>query len=499
MEIKKVIFFLVSLVLIHCAVTNETAHTRQSSALDLHYVIEPVSTDTALSFNVNMYFKGNARGEDKIVIPSQWAGQKNLQKYISNLEVLTPEAQLHSTELKNIKKITHNPNQMLHVRYHVTDFSLKGLSVIQGIFVHKFRPEYFHFFGSTFFIHPYWDISKKIKIALDWTKLPGNWQVSNSFGTNVRSQIVIQSLYNFKYALFVGGDYRTYKIVVSNNPVYIAIRGEWPFKDQEALDLLTKIVTTQRNFWQDHDYPYFLITLSPTETTCCRYVGAAAFKGFTLTASQKEINKYFINILNHEFFHNWLGSIINRQSSEELTYWFIEGFSDYYARLFSLREGLISLKDYLDDLNKLLRNYHTSAVKGLHNSEVSWNFWHDQSMNKMPYYKGDIMAHVWNDQILRSSTGKQSLDTFMHDLLMKAKSGEFPVSNKNVADLLKKYLSGNPANDIQRYIESGQLIDMQPSSLGPCVFLERGAIPQYKINFETYQKNPQLCLSYFGI
>lgn len=487
------------LVLLQCAAKNETAQTRQSRALDLHYVIEPVFTDSTLSFNVDMHFKGNVEGEDKIVIPSQWAGQNNLQKYITGLEILTPEAQLQPTELENIKKITHNPNQMIHVRYTVTDFNLKGLSIIQSIFVQKFRPEYFHFFSSTFFIHPYWDISKKIKIALDWTKLPDNWQVSNSFGTNLRSQIVVESLYNFKYALFVGGDYRTYKIVISNNPVYIAIRDQWPFKDQEALDLMTKIVTTQRNFWQDHDYPYFLIALSPTDTTCCRYVGAAAFKAFTLVASQKEINQYFINILNHEFFHNWLGSIIKRQSPEELTYWFVEGFSDYYARLFSLREGLISLQDYLDDLNKLLKNYHTSAVKGLRNSEVAWNFWHDQSMNKMPYYKGDIMAHVWNDQIYKNSAGKQSLDTFMHDLLLKAKSENFLVSNKNVADLFKKYLPGNSADDIQRYIENGQRIDVLPPSLGPCVFLEQGSIPQYKINFETYQKNPQLCLSYFGI
>jgi hypothetical protein len=65
--------------------------------------------------------------------------------------------------------------------------------------------------------------------------------------------------------------------------------------------------------------------------------------------------------------------------------------------------------------------------------------------------------------------------------------------------LLKKYLPGNPADDIQRYIEKGQLIDVLPSSLGPCVFLEAGMIPHYKINFEIYQKNPQLCLSYFGI
>lgn len=488
-----------SLVLLHCAAKNEMAQTPQSSVLDLHYVIEPVFTGLNLSFSVNMYFKGNSEGEDKIVIPSQWAGQKNLQKYITNLEILTPEAQLQATELDNIKKITHNSNQMLHVRYTVTDFNLKGLSVIQSIFVQKFRPDYFHFFGSTFFIHPYWDMSKKIKIALDWTRLPDDWQISNSFGTNVRSQIVMQSLYNFKYALFVGGDYRTYKIVASNNPVYIAIRGKWPFQDQEALDVLTKIVSTQRNFWQDHDYPYFLIALSPTDTTCCRYVGAAAFNGFTLTASQKEINQYFISILNHEFFHNWLGSIIKRQSPEELTYWFVEGFSDYYARLFSLREGLISLQDYLDDLNKLLKNYHTSAVKGLRNSEVAWNFWHDQSMNKMPYYKGDIMAHVWNDQIIKNSTGRQSLDTFMHDLLLKTKSEGFLVSNNNVANLLKKYLTKHPVEDIQSYIEKGQLIDMLPSSLGPCVFLERDAIPKYKINFETYQKNPQFCLSYFGI
>lgn len=490
---------MISLVLLHCAAKNEVTQTLQSPALDLRYVIEPVFTDSNLSFSVNLYFKGNADGEDKIVIPSQWAGQKNLQKYITNLEILTPEAQLQSTELDNIKKITHNPNQMLHVRYTVTDFNLKGLSVIQSIFVQKFRSGHFHFFGSTFFIHPYWDISKNIKIALDWTHLPDNWQISNSFGTNVRSQIVTQSLYDFKYALFVGGDYRTYKIVVSNNPVYIAIRNKWPFQDEEALDVLTKIVTTQRNFWQDHDYPYFLIALSPTDTTCCRYVGAAAFNSFTLTASQKEINQYFINILNHEFFHNWLGSIIKRQSPEELTYWFVEGFSDYYARLFSLREGLISLQDYLDDLNKLLKNYHTSAVKGLRNSEVAWNFWHDHSMNKMPYYKGDIMAHVWNEQMIKSSNGRQSLDTFMHDLLLKAKSEGFLVSNNNIADLLKKYLTKNPGEDIQRYIEQGQLIDILPSSLGPCVFLERGAIPQYKINFETYQKNPQLCLSYFGI
>jgi hypothetical protein len=46
----------------------------------------------------------------------------------------------------------------------------------------------------------------------------------------------------------------------------VATRGKWNFTDEEFAGLVEKIVLATREFWNDFEQPYFLVTLLPIES-----------------------------------------------------------------------------------------------------------------------------------------------------------------------------------------------------------------------------------------
>jgi predicted metalloprotease with PDZ domain len=398
----------------------------------LSYVLEPVVIKGRLRLHVDLYFQGSETGWDALVLPDSGAGQKELYKAVRGLRVVTPGARLYE------KSVSHKPSEMVHLRYEIFQ-DWKGPIKDEIYYRPILDPAYFHFFGGGIFVHPDWKTDVARKITLSWKNIPKGWTIANSFGANQAVQDFQSSIDKFNQAVYVGGDFRVYGLEIKGRPLSIAMRGRWLFSDPDFTRLAGKIVRAGRDFWEDHEFPYFLITLLPTDEPCCDLGGTGLTNAFALfVSSGVDIGMGKLEYtLAHELFHAWNGIKIRRQEPDELLYWFSEGFTVYYTSLLNLRAGLITLNEHVSKYNEVISRYYASPVRNEDNERIRKDFWNDSYVEKLPYQRGAILAHNWNAAIKRESGGHFSLDDVMRDLLRAALSQGTRVSPRGLDSLMR--------------------------------------------------------------
>src|SRR5579859_7048487 len=190
----------------------------------LNYSFEPIVAQDKMSLRVTLEFKGGASGRTKLKLPSEWAGEKHVEKSITELKALSADTALIDTESSSEKQLQFPPNTVIRISY-LLEKDWNGPLNSATRFRADLSPEYFHIIGITSLVHPKLDPFEVIDVHFDWQKLPSGWSLATSFGTNDRCQSFHGAWHDAVNSLFVGGDYRIYRTAVSGNAVNFAIRG----------------------------------------------------------------------------------------------------------------------------------------------------------------------------------------------------------------------------------------------------------------------------------
>ncbi len=340
--------------------------------------------------------------------------------------------------------------------------------------------DYFHVTGESLFPDAPEDGAAKREVTIVW-EIPESWTLVNSFGAAERRQSFVASHDEYRHALYVGGRFRAVRRDVDGRPVWTALRGKWLFSDDDFADLAARIFAAERGFWNDHDFPHYLISLRPMKGVRDGHHGSAYNSAFGIEAGPRTPLAGLAGILAHELFHAWNGGKIGKEEPAELMYWFSEGFTNYYGRLLLLRAGITTFAEHVADYNEVLRHYHASPVRGAPNERIRADFWNDRHVELLPYQRGDVLAHNWNARIRRRKTGK-SLDDFMRAMLELGRRGVL-ASPRSIDGALRPFLPEGADADLA-LIEKGSLLEPEPDSLGPCARLVMRETPVYELGFD---------------
>lgn len=486
---------------------NSTINKKEPD-FNLVFSIEPFYDIKNVRFIVTLEFKGDKSGETKILLPGNFEGKNNLEG-IKFLKPLSENTFIINTDRPDQKIIKHSPEEFIKLYYQIEEIRKNDVELgnHNQVILNK---TYFHFFGETFFILPLWDWQSIYKIRIIWNHLPFTWTIANSFGLNEKIQNITTSLAQLTGSLFTGGDFRITKKKVGNNPIYLSIRGKWNFSDEQLSELAKEILQVERNFWNDHNFPFYLISVIPIDGSG-EQGGDSRTNAYSLFLSpDRKIDYRLKRIIAHDAFHSWLGEKIKFAEPEAFSYWFKEGFCDYYTRLLLLRAGLITLDDYVADYNKILYAYNTSVVRNEKNERVVKEFWTNRNIMKLPYMRGDIIAHNLNAIIHKRSNGTKTLDDLMQDLFKRSQTESLTISNGSLSALIRFYAGEQALADIMKCLNSGVPLKSHPDALGPCFELqiesfrklwligELFEIPSYILK-PTENSNNKKCLEWFGV
>lgn len=426
------------------------------------------TTGAQPALQVSVTIKGTDSGKTWLQLPDVWASQKELWRAVSNLQVITRGVRMDTTNNPALRVLYHQPGVTIRFRYTLQQDWAGELQYPQN-YRAVVTSSYIHFTGYSLFVYPKQVLSAHISVSLNWGQMPGNWQVANSLHAGTRKYNGVVELGNFINAVYVAGNYRLHRVMVRQQPVYLAIRGNrWKFTDSALMGAIEKVILAERNFWNDHTEPYYLVTMSPFAGQGS-YNGSALYQSF-LTGATEEIslNNGLLSLLAHEYFHRWNGVAMAMKGDEQENAWFGEGFTEYYTYKLLYESGLIPHSEFIKNTNRTIAEYYLSPVKNADKATMGKNFWGSRDYQLLPYKKGFTYALYLEQFIRKESAGKHSLNQLMFALLKAAQQKE-PVTEQLFLDIIQQYTGSNITTTHEDYIHRGKTIPVLSGSLGPGV------------------------------
>jgi predicted metalloprotease with PDZ domain len=323
--------------------------TAAGKPIVLRYTFTPNFATSSPSLHVVLTFQGSDAGSSKLILPTMWAGQRDLFNAIHNLK---------SDDSRTVKISYDLVNDWTGPLRHPKEFRV----VIQRTHV--------ILNGQNGLIHPEIGQTDQVETTFRWRKLPRSWIVASSFGTGRHSEHFNGEWRIVYHAIFSAGDFRLTRLESSGETLTLAARGSWIFSDRQA-DEIQSIFRVERKFWGETKPNLFLVILTPYDQDWGSSDGTVFSDAFLLYLSRKQT---FLtdekSLLAHEVFHTW-NPYRMAQPAGEATEWFTEGFTQYYQDRILLEAELLTYPEYVDRLNQIVTAYCSLIAIG-HRSN-GWN------------------------------------------------------------------------------------------------------------------------------
>ncbi len=335
--------------------------------------------------------------------------------------------------------------------------------------------DYFLFNPENALVYPEMPRTGEVDVSFDWRALPKNIPVITSFGTipGGGKQRVIHATapwFQILECLLAGGNFRISESIANGTTVVLAIRGIWKFSDADALRDVQRILEEENRFWRAVPMHYFLVTLAPFDDRSDDNDGSGFLNAYMLFLSHEDtMDAERLQLMAHEMFHHWNPSGMGTRGADEVAQWFAEGFTVYYAGVIPLRSGLTTYSEYLDYLNRWLRRYDTSPLRGI--KEEAWKTLSHTSGEgyTLSYERGAAIA-LWADASIRiRSNGKSSLDDVMFDLVHQSET-QIPApdfTEQRVLAAFSPYLSEDEMRQLRSMAIDGADVPF-PEKQGRC-------------------------------
>jgi predicted metalloprotease with PDZ domain len=450
-------------------INAEAKQTAPTTVID--YEVRKVSVDR---YEITLRFKGDGSGRARLQIPDEWASAQHAERGIEDLEILTPNATLEDTSDAHVKRITHRPGAMLEVRYRLKQIE-DGEPNVQWRtdYLPVIQPSYFEWIGWTTWVLPTTD-EQQVRVRMRFTGLPDDWSFASSFGLDRNAVAFEGSTEHFRESIFIGGDFRLRSRAVRGGQLVIAMRGEWPFRDSELADRVATIVDHERTFWKDNTQRDFLVTLMPIRTPARshRSIGGTGLtRSFATWTTPIESLDDLDRLFTHEYFHTWnpagLGTFAE---PEALGNWFREGFTDYYTHLLLLRWNMLTLEQYASRYDDVLRSLSGLREGELPNAAIAARYFSEgQTIGKLPYWRGMLLAAKWDREIRTASDDKRSLDDAMRRLLAEHRRGIDILDAARIVRAVEAEGAKDAGSDVERYVDRGQRPLLADDVLTSCI------------------------------
>lgn len=331
------------------------------------------------------------------------------------------------------------------IRYRVTPKSSEPAIADTTI---ELENGFFQTVGHGFLVCVGQNTGQKKSIKISW-KAPVSWRFANSFSADQTEQEFQAECRDLRKALYVGGNRLNIQKTWFGA---LAIRGF--FKELQPRDLEEALERNMRKvlqFWGSDPEPYYFVSVRATNNK--QHGGTAQFQSFQLDLSAaQQKNLELDRLITHEFFHDWNGLKINHlPSTDPLSHldvwWFVEGFTDYYAYL-------------------LTKAPDTQQSNNVTLVELKRNYRFNQTYQKIPYVQGRQIARDLDAKIKNHSN--QELKHVMHEIIRRSEQDPlFYLTRDNILKVIceSNYMPCSEATAIlHSYIDLGI-----PSLLSPPV------------------------------
>jgi predicted metalloprotease with PDZ domain len=325
------------------------------------------------------------------------------------------------------------------------------------------------FQGSSLFL-----VSKSLFVVSDVkgqrvvrVEVPGTWKISTPWPTlkGFTNSFVAEGNDDLIGETMVVGRHTEYVFTEGNFTFILALLGETEKSRKVISQTMQSVLRNYtRVFTKTPKNKYLMTVFYSTEEP-----DAEAYpKSSAITLREKITKDNLIlwgNTMAHELFHTWNGHAI-RGSDYPTSQWFSEGFTEYFANLALVQQGLVSKDLFVKKMETHFSSYlffrASPAFGGVTLKEAGSR----KGRNRLGVYDGGWTVAFCLDLIIRDSTNNRSdLTDFMR--LMYEKFGSTrknytyedivtiasEVADYDLGDFFNKFVAGNETLPVKDYLK----------------------------------------------
>jgi predicted metalloprotease with PDZ domain len=384
--------------------------------------------------------------------------------------------------------IQHRPGETLRCSYDVVtgknafkDWDDKHYPIT--------TPRFFHGLGSAFLLVPAVGngIPAEFEVLLRW-KLPVghkavcSWGVGRTIGARVSAADLRQSVY-------LAGQIELATRQETGRTVTVAVFDRFGFSLDEFADMTADIIRRQCEFMNETAFPDFVVTAIPAGPTLkpgeSRIAGSGLYNSFALfVAPDTRLDDAVEHLFAHELFHYWNGRLLKAEQPDRLVYWFIEGFTDYYALRILYESGRWNAATYAKWINKHIREYYLNPAINAANERIERDYWKERdTVGEVAYQRGLLLGLRWQ-QLAKKNGVADGFDRLFKTLVNRGRAGGFELSNPIMRQVGQEVLGAWFAGEFDRYVAQAQAIDLPPDALAPGLTGKITEVYAYEVGFD---------------
>ena len=307
------------------------------------------------------------------------------------------------------------------------------------------------------------DTHARIEVFFDLSDMPGAEGVY-SLGPGVRSTTTRA----LRHAYFAMGKFVTVHAEAPPLQLEVRFAGDLGFGVAAATKDLRKLLEAEATmFEQDRgDVIRMLVVGMPPANGMSHGTSLTESAAVWIDGNEKW-SEDDARLAAHEMFHLYNGQIVRRTGPDERTYWLSEGFTEHYTDELMLRAATCSPFDWFESLRYRVRAYHTHRDVEVPNdrAELGWG----GADAQLPYLRGSMIAAYVDWAMRKHSKNQHTLDDFMRMLVQRARSGEPPLDQDKILELLRDAIGDEALRVVKETAIDGQRMVLPPDAFGSCV------------------------------
>lgn len=457
--------------------------------VDYRLSVEPAAAGQPVLLDVEMRFRGDADGETRLALPSEFADTKEAWRYVYGLTVKGARMAEDGPAARTLR---HKPNAAITVRYRVQTAYPQDPQGVDGNPYRGpiLRPTWLAAFGEFVFATPGGRDDQPA--TFQWGKLPAGWTHASdlehgAMGRPMRVSDVFESV------TLAGAGLSVLDRPITGGALRLAAPpGVQPQLLATLADRSAATISAERGFWNDVQGPYLVafIPLTAKPRGGLSMGGTGRGDGFTLYSTPGVEDQLGATIA-HEHTHTWIPARVGQMpdgAAEARAYWLSEGFTDFFTWRTLLRAGQASADETVALMADAMRNYDASPVKTAPNSRIVADFWTNRAVEKLPYQRGALLALKWDEEIRRKSGGKLDLDDVvlrMRDQYQRFTPGRGPDIVTNLISAAWGVAGIDLRPDIATYAEGGAAIVLPDEMFDGCLQARVTVSPAFDAGFDT--------------
>ncbi len=287
----------------------------------------------------------------------------------------------------------------------------------------------------------------------------GNWKIATGLPLASKTSTALNELqagaaqtfraanYDILYdSPFLLSDFKSFEFTTLGKPHRFVIDGEGNYDMAKLQRDVPKIVeASARLFGNALPYDnYTFLLLAANGGGGLEHLNSTALIARRFSFSNENAYRGFLSLVAHEFYHLWnvkrikpdaLGPFDYANENYTRLLWVAEGITSYYENIILVRAGLMTDKQFLDEVGNSIRALqNTPGRLELSLEEASFDAWikyyrqDENSINtQVSYYdKGALVGMLLDLEIRRRTGGARSLDD-----VMRALYTNFALRNRN--------------------------------------------------------------------